>query len=645
MTDARLVLAAAGLCLVPVGTASAGEAKPHPKQTIRFTDVTKESGLSFRHLHGGTGEKYMCETMGSGLALFDMDDDGDLDLLFIQSGPLPGQTFEGKRRKAYPNRLYENDGKGRFRDVTRGSGIEGRGYGMGAAVGDYDLDGRPDVYITCFGKDELYRNLGGGKFRDVTSKAHLANDLFGASAAFADFDLDGDLDLYVTNYLDFTMDHNVYCGERKPGMRAYCHPDAYKPEPHILYENMGDGTFRDITKAAGVDLRDGKGLGVVAGDYDGDGLIDLYVANDSTRNFLLRNVSAVKAPDFQSMNSQEVKSAQEIESPELLAANGRQHEVPSLNAADFQSMNLQEVKSGPGIENPELLAAEGRQHEVPSLKKGRRTIKFEDETLLSGAGYSETGKTEAGMGVDMADADGDGDLDLFVTNLDLEPNELYQNRGDGSFRVATFSSGLGEVSLPFVGFGTGFLDVDNDGDLDILVGNGHIIDNIDLYRKHVTYAQRKHLFLNNGQGRFKEVAADAGADKGNPLLRQEVTRGLAFGDIDNDGDIDVVAANNNSAAVLLRNDSESKGRSITLVLEGKKGNPKALGARVAAEIAGHRLVREARRARSYLASNDPRIHIGLGTAKEASEITIHWPGGKTTKLTHVGPGFHRVKQP
>ena len=543
--------------------AAAGDPVP------RLTDVTKAAGIDFVHDHGGFGDKYMIETMGGGVAFLDMDRDGDLDLLFVQSGPVPGFEIDGKGRAAYPNRLYENLGDGTFRDVTVGSGIEGKRYGMGVAVGDVDGDGLPDVYITCFGRDELYRNLGKGKWKDVTDAAGAINDRWGMSAAFADLDGDGDLDLYVTNYVDFAMDHNVWCGERKEGWRAYCHPDAYGPLPDVLFENQGDGTFRDVTKAAGVAIGDGKGLGVVAGDYDDDGRIDLYVANDSTRNYLFHNVT--------------------------------------------------------------------------EEKDGRRRMQLEEDTLLAGVGYSETGKTEAGMGVDMADADGDGRLDLLVTNLDLEPNELYVNRGD-TFKIATYPSGLGEPSLPFVGFGTGLVDLDNDGDLDVFVGNGHVIDNFELYRKGAKHAQPKLLHLNRGDGTFVDVSKVGGE----ALTRPEVSRGVAFGDYDDDGDIDIAICNNNAPAVLLRNDGPAGKKepgAIVLALRGKAPNTAALGARVTATIGGRKLVREAHAAMSYLASCDSRVHLGLGGATSASHITVRWPSGRVTELTDVKAGIVEVAEP
>ena len=534
-----------------------GLAGPH------FVDQTEAAGIDFLHRHGGTGEKYMCETMGGGVAFFDMEGDGDLDLLFIQSGPVPGAELEGKGRDAFPNRLYENQGEGRFRDVTQGSGLEGSCYGMGVAVGDADGDGLEDVYVPCFGNDEFFRNRGNGKFEEATEAAGLGNPDWGSSATFADLDLDGDLDLYVANYLDFTMDNNVWCGEHKPGMKAYCHPDAYGPVMDRLYRNRGDGTFEDFTRQAGVDLTDGKGLGVVAGDVDNDGWPDLYVANDSTRNFLLRNSTSEKGE-----------------------------------------------------------------------------LRFEDVTLLSGVGYSETGKTEAGMGVDMGDVDGDGLLDLFVTNLDLEPNELYLNRGDGTFRIATYPSGVGEVSLPWVGFGTGLVDLDNDGDLDILVGNGHIIDNIELYRKNNRHAQPKLLHLNRGDGTFEEV----GLESEGPLGRDETTRGVAFGDYDDDGDIDVAVCNNNAGATLLRNDG-ADGRSLTVVLEGSDGNPTGLGARVEARVGERVMVREARAGHSYQASSDPRVHLGLGSAKRVDELTVVWPGGTRITKKKIPAGRVVIVQP
>ncbi|MFN7974655.1 MAG: CRTAC1 family protein [Acidobacteriota bacterium] len=532
----------------------------------QLVDVTKEAGITFTHVNGGLGQKHLFEIMGGGAAFLDMDGDGDLDLFFVQSGPLPGKTHFGKGRAAFPNALYENLGNGKFKDVTKGSGIEGKGYGQGVAVGDVDGDGLPDVYVTCFGADELYRNLGKGKFKDVTRESGIGNTLWGSSAAFADLDADGDLDLYVANYAAFDPNKAPYCGNHVEGVRSYCTPEGFKPLPHVLYLNRGDGTFEDVTKFAGVDLRDGRGLGVVAGDYDDDGLLDLYVANDLNRNFLLHNVSRFAGKT--------------------------------------------------------------------------RALHFEDVTTQSGTGYSPTGKTEAGMGVDFGDVDGDGRLDIFVTNFAEETNELYWNAGDGTFPITTERMGLGKVSWPFVGFGTGLVDLDNDGDLDIFVANGHVLDDVDLYRKDVTFHQRKLLFVNKGDGTFVESAASSSP----ALLRPEVSRAAAFGDYDNDGDIDIAVANNDGPAVLLRNDGPA-GKSVTLVLHGKGKNTQGLGARITAVVGGATLVREARTAFSYCAANDPRVLIGLGDAPAASRITVRWLSGKTTELKDVGPGPRVVEEP
>ncbi|HEX9638861.1 MAG TPA: CRTAC1 family protein [Acidobacteriota bacterium] len=524
-------------------------APPAPPGTpaVTYVDITDQAGVDFVHRHGGSGQKYMVETMGSGAGIFDYDGDGRMDLYLVNGSALPG--YQGP---APTNRLYRNLGALRFEDVTDSAGVAGRGWMMGVSFGDYDNDGDSDIYITALGPNILYRNDGGGRFTDVSQAAGVDSKLWGASAAFADYDLDGDLDLYVSNYVDFTLDNNKFCGNLRLQQRAYCHPDVYNGVPPVLYRNNGDGSFSDATRAAGLYITEGKGLGVVWTDVDGDGDPDLYGANDSTINYLF-------------------------------------------------------VNNGDGT--------------------------FADESLFSGAGYSEDGKAMAGMGVDSADIDGDQKPELFVTNLDLETNTLYHNDGAHSFTDTTYRAGLGEPSLLFVGFGTAFDDYDGDGWQDIIVVNGHIIDNIHLFKDNITYAQRGMVFRNLGGAKFVEVTGACGA-----INDVRVSRGLALGDLDDDGDRELLISRNNDRAALLRNDGGNRGGWLRVVLRGRRSNRDGFGARVTLVAGGRTQVREARSANSYLSQSDPRLLFGLGGAKTVERLEVRWPSGQVDRLTDLEPG-------
>ena len=541
---AGVILLAASLAGEVVSSQIAPAAVP-PRQS--FTEIAEAAGVRFRHVAGRTPDKYMIETMGSGVCFLDYDGDGDPDLYFVQSGPDPGTP--GPRPG---NVLYRNDGKGHFTDVTASAHVGDTGYGMGCAAGDVDNDGDEDLFVANFGPDVLYRNNGDGTFTEVGQKAGVSNPLWSTSAAFADYDADGWLDLYVAHYVDFTMDNNKWCGDFQHKIRAYCHPDAYEGVPDTLYHNNRDGTFTDVTRKAGINEPWGKGLGVVWSDLDGDGDPDLYVAKDSVPNALYRN-------------------------------------------------------NGNGT--------------------------FSEMGLTSGTCCSEDGRPEAGMGTDAGDYDGDGRFDLFVTNLSGEPNELYKNLGQFRFEVATYPSGLGDVSLPFVGFGTNFFDYDNDSDPDIYVANGHIIDNIPLFNDSLTYAQRAFLFENLGGGKFRDVGRDHGAF----FSQAYVGRGLAVADIDGDGDLDLAMSNNDQRAVLLRNDGGNAGHFLRLRLTGSRSNRDAIGALVAVTAGGRTRFEEVRSGTSYCSQNELVLHFGLGKETKAEKVEIRWPGGEKQVLKDV-PG-------
>lgn len=513
---------------------------------IAFHEVTKHAWIQFQHINGATAEKYMPETMGSGGLFFDYDNDGWPDLFLVNGGSLvDGQLA----RRAQPA-LYRNNGNGTFSDASVQSGIRSKAYGMGACAADYNNDGWVDIYLTSFGQNALYRNNGDGTFRDVSREAGVALNSWSTSCAFGDIDNDGDLDLFVANYVDFSMSNNKYCGDHIRNVRAYCHPNVYNGLPSVLYRNNGNGTFADVSRKAGVYTTVGKALGVVFGDYNNDGWIDIYVANDSVPNFLYRN-------------------------------------------------------------------------------RGDGT--FAEGGVFAGVAVNRAGLPEAGMGTDMADYDNDGLLDIFVTNLDMETNTLYRNLGQGLFEDVTSESGHGEPSLRFVGFGTAFVDYDNDGYLDVVVANGHILDNATYFRDNITYAQRNLLFRNRGAGTFAEVSSRAGPG----FALEKVSRGLAAADFDNDGDVDLLITNNGQTADLLRNDGGNQHNSLLVRLVGTKSNRDAVGARLTLIVGSMTQTREVKAGSSYLGQNELRAHFGLGQAARIDRLEVRWPSGTVERFERL----------
>jgi len=505
--------------------------------TVRFTDITRESGVSFHHVNGASPDKHLVETMGSGGLFFDYDNDGWIDLFLVDGGSLADARVASQAK----HRLYRNRGNGTFEDVTAKSGIRHRDYGMGACAGDYDNDGWIDLYVTNFGPNALYRNRGDGSFTDVTAFAHVGEPRWSASCAFADLDKDGDLDLFVVNYVDADRQKTPYCGNAKLAQRFYCHPLNYPSLPNTLYRNDGRGVFTDVRAASGIGAHRGNGLGVVVTDYDGDRWPDVFVANDSVANFLFRNTGK---------------------------------------------------------------------------------LRFVETALGAGVAVATDGKARAGMGVDAGDYDGDGREDVVVTNLDFETHSLFRNVGDGLFEYTTRTSGLGFATLPFVGFGVAFLDADNDMQLDIAIANGHIMDNAPVYRSGTTYAQRNLFFRNAGSKRFVEIGRNAG----DGFALEKVSRGLVAGDIDNDGDLDLVVTNNGQSADVLRNDSV---RGNSLLVRA------AIGARVRVTAGGQTQVRDVRAGSSYLGQNDLRVHFGLGHAAMADRVEVTWPSERVEVLSTV----------
>ena len=528
---------------------------PGDVQGVRFVDVTVQAGVGFRHVHGGSGQKYFVETMGAGCAFFDCDGDGDLDLYAVNGAPLP--EFVGN--ETLTNRLYRNNGDGTFTDVTERAAVGDTGYGTGCAIGDYDNDGDLDLYVTNYGPNLLYRNNGDGTFTDVTERAAVGDSYWGAGCAFLDYDNDGDLDLYVANYLDYSLDDPRidlipyivdYRGARASDLKTYPHPHNFNGAPDRLYRNDGDGTFTDVADAAGVANTEGKSLGVVVTDYDDDGDPDLYVANDMVGNFLYRN-------------------------------------------------------NGDGT--------------------------FTDVGLISGVSYNENGQEEGGMGVDAGDYDNDGWMDLIVTNFQHETYTLYRNNGNGTFTDVSFASSTGRVTRPYLGWGVGFFDYNNDGHSDLFAANGHVQDNIERLDGSTSYPQRNLLFHNNGDGTF----ADASLKSGDGMRLVKASRGTAFGDYDNDGDVDLFVLNANERADLLRNDGGNRNNYLTVRTVGTVSNRDGIGARIKVVSGRLKQVKEVRSGSSYLSQNDLRVHFGLGIRSTVDTLMIRWPSGTVQVLTDI----------
>lgn len=522
----------------------------------RFVESAAASGLVFTHDNGATGQYYIAEQMGAGVALIDYDNDGDLDVFFVQGGPL--STDEQAPQELPTHRLFRNDlavaGDGqrrlRFTDVTRDAGLASAAYGMGVAAGDYDNDGYVDLFVTAFGRAALYRNNGDGSFTDVAEQAGITDDRWSTSAAFVDYDRDGHLDLYVTHYVDFTLSGNRRCHD-SVGARDYCAPRMYRPLHDRLYRNGGAGRFTDVTAQAGIGKAYGAGLGVVTGDFNGDGWLDLYVANDATPNQLWLN-------------------------------------------------------GGDGT--------------------------FADEGVLSGAAFSAAGNPEGSMGIAAGDFDADGDEDLFVTNLVGETFVLYQNDGRGNFADVRTRVGLAAPTAAFTGFGTDWLDYDNDGWLDLFVTNG-AVNVIEAQRGLPDpFRMRRQLFRNVEGTRFEETSDHAG-----PAFQDlEIGRGAAFGDVDNDGGVDIVVTHNGGAARLLLNQRTPGHHWLQLQLEQPRLNRRALGARIGVERVGRPVLwRRVRTDGSYLSASDPRVHIGLGADPGVTAVVVQWPDGQQQRWSGV----------
>lgn len=527
-----------------------------PALPTRFQDVTAAAGVSFTHFNGAFGKKLFPEMMGSGAAWIDADGDGNLDLFLVNGACLPGDPHPKPSR----NRFYRNLGGGRFVDETERSGLAGGGYGMGAAVGDYDNDGHPDLFVTDLGENRLYHNRGDGTFEDVTARSGTKHTGYGSSATFLDYDNDGFLDLFVCNYtaLPNPIDR-IVCHNPAKGLQ-YCDVHLYDGLPALLYHNNRNGTFTDVSARSGISRKTGRALAVVCGDVNDDGFVDILVANDENPNFLWLN-----------------------------------------------------------------------------NKNGT----FREAAGECGIAYDQRGETIAGMGLDFGDVDRDGQPDVYEAGFQSEPNVYFHREAAGVFADRTSATGIGELTRQYLSFGLGFFDYDLDGWLDLLVTNGHVIDDVTRFNPQIPYEQTTTLFRNLAGGRF----LDASADLGSYAKERHVGRGAAFADFDNDGDVDVLITNNHQRAVLLRNENPHRNHWLTVQCTGTKANRDGLGARVTVEAGGVRQVREIHAGFSYLCSNDSRANFGLGAAKRVERLQVDWPAGGQEILTDLpADQFVRIVQ-
>ncbi len=492
------------------------------------------SGITWAHVNGRSPGYFLPETTGAGCAFLDYDNDGWMDLYLVNSGRC--DFFDPK--PPLRNALYRNNRDGTFTDVTEKAGVSGGGYGMGAAVGDYNGDGFPDLYVTQYGRSILYRNNGDGTFTDVTEKAGVAAPGWASSAVWLDYDNDGKLDLFVCRFVDFDKSKNKFCGNEQTGDRYYCIPRVYPPAKSWLFKNNGDGTFQDVSAESGIAEVLGKAWGVVATDVNNDGWMDLFVANDTVPNFLFVN------------------------------HNG----------------------------------------------------KFEEAGVGAGIAYSQEGRARSGMGVDSADFDQDGWQDLFVANVDQEMYSLYHNNRDLTFDDVAGPLGIGRATRLMSGWGTKFFDYDNDGNIDLFMANGHPDDRIEEHTSHVTYREPLLLYHNNGKI-LENVSATAG-----PVFNESfAARGLAIGDFNNDGAVDVLIAVNNGAPVLLKNLAAKENHWLGLRLIGEKANPDAIGAIITWQAGDLKRRRLKVGGGSYLSSHDPREVLGIGPRNKIDKLEIRWP--------------------
>jgi enediyne biosynthesis protein E4 len=531
-----------------LGALGRGPASGAPAPGFRLTDITAAAGIDFRHNGGAFGARYLPETLGSGCAFLDYDNDGWQDILLIN-----GMDWPGHKRRRSTMRLYRNNRNGTFTDVTRAAGLDVEMYGMGVAVADFNNDGFSDIFVTCVGQNRLFQNTGRGTFVDVTERSGLGGRSgFSTSALWFDYDRDGHLDLFVCNYVKWSAAQDVFCsldGRQK----SYCTPEAYRGSTCWLFHNRGNGTFEDVTAHSGIFDSSSKSLGVAMLDYDADGWPDLFVANDTQPNKLYRN---------------------------------------------------------------------------------QRNGTFQDVAVKAGVAFSEDGKARAGMGVDAGDYDNSGIPGLVVTNFDKEMLGLYRGGKGGIYVDQAPLTDVGRLSRRSLGFGCFFFDADLDGLLDLLVVNGHIDQAIERLGGDATYEQPPHLFLNQGAGGFRDVAVELGED----FVRPKVGRGAAFGDFDNDGDLDVLITTNHGPAHLYRNDQRSGNRGIRFRLVGTKSNRDAIGATVRITSGGETSSRTVKSGSSYLSQSELPVTFGLGKRDVVERVQVAWPSGRNEEFKGLRAG-------
>jgi enediyne biosynthesis protein E4 len=515
----------------------------------QFFDVTVAAGIDHKTVSGTPEKQHIVECNTGGTALFDYDNDGDLDIFFVNGSRLQGYEA-GKEPRAG---LFRNDGDWHFVNVAAAAGVDHVGWGMGATVADYDGDGYSDLYLANYGPNALYHNNGDGTFSNLAQELGVDYAGWSSAATFGDYDGDGDLDFYLTNYIDFDPDYvpsdMSFCNWR--GINVFYGPRGMPGEADRLYRNEGEAkgwAFVDASAEFGVEGHDYYGFAALAGDYDNDGDLDIYIANDSTPNSLYRN------------------------------DNGH----------------------------------------------------FTDVALITASAYSEDGREQGGMGLASSDYDNDGDLDLFVTNFSHDNNTLYRNNGSGFFTDASFTTSLGKESITYLGWGTGFFDYDNDGDDDLFVANGHVYPAVDRHDLGTKYFQRNQLFESDS-GVFSEV----GLERGPGLLVEKSSRGHAFGDLDNDGDLDIVIVNIDDTPTVLRNDGGNNNQWLLVRLIGERANRSAVGARVIAEVGGNKQLREVHSGTGYISQDDMRLHFGLGQAEKVDRLVVRWPDGHQEVITDV----------